>query len=88
MAYPQIADTCLMLKLIEAIEDKEFGMENAKIIALSMCSQLSTEQSNQLTTYLNDLSVITLDDEPTQPPSKKVVIVTSNHHDLRSLTRG
>ncbi|PMM25596.1 hypothetical protein [Vibrio lentus] len=56
-----ITDACLILKLLEAIEDKEFGVENAKIIAVSMCAQLNPEQNERISTYLTELSVLPLD---------------------------
>ncbi|NOI31896.1 hypothetical protein F0255_25415 [Vibrio coralliilyticus] len=54
-------DACLILKLLEAIEDEKFGTENAKIIAVSMCAQLSPEQNERINTYLTELSILPLD---------------------------
>lgn len=67
MKTMNIPDTALMLKLIEAIEDEKFGLENAKIIALSLCSQLNMEQSTEVTNYLSEMSVIGLYEDVTQP---------------------
>lgn len=56
-----VTDACLILKLLEAIEDEKFGIENAKIIAVSMCAQLNTEQNEKINKYLTELSVLPLD---------------------------
>lgn len=52
------ADIAMMLKLIEAIEDKTHGVENAKFIALTLCALLTQEQCNDAFVYLVESEVV------------------------------
>ncbi|MEZ8503449.1 MULTISPECIES: hypothetical protein [Vibrio] len=52
------ADIAMMLKLIESIEDKTHGVDNAKFIALTLCALLTQEQCNDAFAYLVELGVM------------------------------